>query len=379
MKKILFSFFGGFIFVVGQAQLTPDGAYLIGDYVEIGINPNGHEGAPDLTGSHSRSSGTPEFMFGIVADPNATDWTEYNGDYFSPGTPENGFVVFHNDTYYSSNASSLASADTVITSGGITSYLETTDSIYVSWLGWADSVEVVVDYLLKKDEAKYSTKVTFTNLSTTDISGLFYGRNLDPDNNQSIGGSYTTNNCVRKQPTVLEPYAVVNAFQELPHFSEISFVSENDNMWRAYKGGFSNRKPNLIWTGFDATTSLTVGDTISHDEAIGLAYNLMSLNAGESHTISFQVQFTPVEIVGLAIDEPSENKLKVYPTITSQDLQIELEGAFTYFIITSNGEIVKEGVGRDQTQVNIQELPNGVYFMKIKSGNIYYSQKIVKQ
>ena len=72
------------------SQWTSEGAYLIGDFVEIGINHNGHEGAPYLAGSHNRGADRSIF-FGYVADPNETTWTEYNGDYFTPGTPENGW------------------------------------------------------------------------------------------------------------------------------------------------------------------------------------------------------------------------------------------------------------------------------------------------
>ena len=74
------------------SQWTLEGAYLIGDFVQIGINHNGHEGAPYLAGSHNRGADTSIF-FGYVADPNETTWTEYNGDYFTPGTQENGWGI----------------------------------------------------------------------------------------------------------------------------------------------------------------------------------------------------------------------------------------------------------------------------------------------
>ena len=75
-------------------QLVGSDAYLIGDNLEIGVNgAGGHEGAAELPGSHNRSNliiSSPVY-FGFVANPQLDTWATYDGDFFSPGTPENGF------------------------------------------------------------------------------------------------------------------------------------------------------------------------------------------------------------------------------------------------------------------------------------------------
>ena len=74
-----------------QAQLNSSGAYLIGNNIEVGINNYGFEGAPTLAGSHARSGQfDPNLYFGFVANPQVNSWATYNGDFFTPGSPENG-------------------------------------------------------------------------------------------------------------------------------------------------------------------------------------------------------------------------------------------------------------------------------------------------
>ena len=67
-----------------------------GTGVEIGINgAGGFEGvdttvSPVPAGMHCRSN---TVFFGFVANPQNNNWATFDGDFFTPGTPENGWGI----------------------------------------------------------------------------------------------------------------------------------------------------------------------------------------------------------------------------------------------------------------------------------------------
>lgn len=81
---------------LGYAQIVGSGAYMKGNYVEIGIDGTyGYEGADTVTaslppGTHFRSDTQ---YFGFMANPEMNGWTSYDGDFFTPGEPENGWGI----------------------------------------------------------------------------------------------------------------------------------------------------------------------------------------------------------------------------------------------------------------------------------------------
>ena len=76
------------------AQIVGANAFMKGNNVEIGISGiGGFEGAPwDSTtvplGMHYRSNNP---FFGFVANPQLNSWSSFDGDFFTPGSPENGW------------------------------------------------------------------------------------------------------------------------------------------------------------------------------------------------------------------------------------------------------------------------------------------------
>ena len=268
-----------------NAQIVGVDAYLIGNFVEIGVNDFGHEGAPTLAGSHERGAGANPF--GFVANPQMDGWTEYDGDFFTPGTPENGFGWEFGGTRYYSNGSS-ASGATAISSDGITDYTVDGDCIYVTTEGEITTdVDYRVVYKLKLDDTYYTTTVTVTNNTGADIPDFYYYRNFDPDNNQTLSGSYTTNQTLVNQPSASCDKALVSAEQTTPWDSYVGLGAIGEQFRVSY-GGFTNRDASDIWNGVGAFTG-TVGSTNTADEAISLAHKIDNLAAGATETFSFVV------------------------------------------------------------------------------------------
>ena len=68
-----------------NAQIIGSNAYLIGDYVEVGIaGDGGFEGADTalgfVAGAHFRSANP---YFGFVADPTMSGWSQWDGAFYS--------------------------------------------------------------------------------------------------------------------------------------------------------------------------------------------------------------------------------------------------------------------------------------------------------
>src|SRR5262245_51316828 len=81
-----------------HSQIIAGGdGFLKGNLVEVGIDGSGgYEGpswnsaAPAVAGSHWRSNNP---FFGFVANPQLNSWATQDGDFFTPGSPENGWGV----------------------------------------------------------------------------------------------------------------------------------------------------------------------------------------------------------------------------------------------------------------------------------------------
>ena len=267
-----------------QGQLIGTSGYIIGDNVEIGINDSGHEGAPRLIPSHNRSNqalGSPVY-FGFVANPQLDGWGSFDGDFFTPGTPENGFGIEVGGVNYSNNAA--GDLEQII--GSITSYDEVGDCIFIEWDGDAANVHVHVVYRLIKTELYYTTEVTLTNTAGTDLTNVYYYRNLDPDNNVTIGGGYGTQNTIVAQPTPACEKALVTATQAGPWSSYMGLGAIGENFRVSY-GGFTNRDASNIWNGIGFTS--TTGSSAFADQAISIAYRATTLAVGVPETFLFTV------------------------------------------------------------------------------------------
>lgn len=283
---VLFLFAGINVF----GQIVDENAYIIGERVEVAIDGNGgHEGTADWPGHHSRG-GSDEVPYGFVANPTG-DWSEYDGDFFTAGTPENGFGLEINGVNYSNNGWDDAGATFYLSEiptapGSNITHTVEDDCIIVEWEGQVAGVTINVKYRLVSDALYYTTEVTLYNGSGSDITDLFYYRNIDPDNNESIGATFETTNTIVSQPDPDCIKALVSAEQGFPWPSYIGLGALGED-FRVTHGGFSNRDGSDIWNAAGGLNG-TVGDVAFGDEAISLAYKT-NLNAGETVNFSYVI------------------------------------------------------------------------------------------
>ena len=281
------------------AQVWPVGpdVYIQGTLVEFGIDGlGGFEGIDALTspvpaGMHLRSANN---LFGFVANPQVNGWlgSAFDGDFFTPGSPENGWG-------YEIGTIGTVAAGTI--GGNNCSYLQQingamtgTNTIFscyeADWEGDATSgtnLHFKINYFLQAGDLFYTTTVSITNNTAAMIPEMYYYRNLDPDNNQEVGAGFTTNQqIVDNPPSSLCNLAHVAATQTIPWASYLGLAAIGPN-WRACYGGFSNRDASDLWNAVGFTQ--TVGATNTADEGISLAYKITNLAPGATETFKFLI------------------------------------------------------------------------------------------
>ncbi len=299
-KRITYSFFL-FTFILcslltinkSYAQFVGANCFAQGNFVEIGVNgQGGFEGAPlpNPGGYHFRSGNA---IFGFVSNPQMNAWTTFDGDFFTPGSPENGWGIEVIDGATDLTASNNCSGGSQIF-GSITGYTVDGQCRVITWEGdyinGIYNVHIRIDYVIMVNDLFYTTIVTFTN-NGANIPDFYYYRNFDPDNNQSISGDFTTQNTIVSQPGSGCDKAHVRATSVLPGTQPMSYVglAGVGPNWRCIYGGFSNRDATDIWNASGFGFVGTTGSTNFQDEAIAIAHRQQNFNSGQTQQLRFVV------------------------------------------------------------------------------------------
>lgn len=374
-----------------NAQIVGGNAYMKGDYVEIAISHKGNEGTDAIPidsvggvdpGYHFRG-GSPSVPWGFCSNPEMDGWDQYNGDFFTPGAPECGIGITYTMggvTYNRGN-----NYDIFQIPGEITGYTETADSIIVTWLGMVDSLEIGLMYELEKSELKYTTTVTLNNIGSNTFTDVYYYDNLDPDNNQSVGGSYVTTNELISQSEMADDSVIIRASQETPWMSEVFYVAYGAD-WKGAIGGFSNRSGYEIWNGTGAMSN-TEGFSSTMDNAIALAHKTATIAPGRSgaQVFSYATAFRgdaftaePGGGTGVGIADQKAVDYAIYPNpVQGNEFTVQIAGAFSYTIIDASGKVVMTDAGNGTTLIDVKGLEKGIYFIKIDQEGASSTERVV--
>ncbi len=277
------------------AQMVGSDGYIQGSVVEIGIRgAGGFEGvdqfvSPPPAGYHARTTTTP---FGFIANPQLNSWagSAYDGDFFTPGSPENGWGIEIGTSagvFGGNNGSGGSPFLNQIP--GTLSLANVSNCLTSDWEGDMTSgtdLHFRISWLLHTNDLFYTTTISITNNTTATIPDMYYYRNVDPDNNLEMGGGFSTTNTIVSQPgsTAGCELAHVSATASTPWSTYLGFAAIGPN-WRADYGGFSNRDASDLWTGTGFTQ--TVGSSMTADIAMSLAYRIQNLAPGATETFSF--------------------------------------------------------------------------------------------
>jgi len=273
----------------------PSGAaYVPGYYVNIGVagqggfegaDTNAYSAAGTISGLHPRSN--TQYM-GFVANPQINNWASFDGDFFTPGTPENGWGIELGSSFGTKASNNRASPYEI--PGSITNWQYLNGCYIVDWdgdyIGSGYNVHVSIRYQLKQDDLYYTTSVKIINNGAANIPEVYYYRNVDPDNNVTLSGDYSTFNSLVSQPSGTCGKALVSAEQYVPSHSYMGFAAIGPD-YRVCYGGFSNRDGSDLWnaSGFTGTP----GSTNTGDEAIAISHRTQNLAPGDTTDIKFVV------------------------------------------------------------------------------------------
>jgi gliding motility-associated-like protein len=311
MKRYLRSFsillFGlsAFISQQAQAQLVSAEAFLQGDYVEVGIATNGAFGTDNSapTGYHPRGVGT---LLGFVADIGKDGWTvgspDYIGDYFLPGSPQEGWDMQVGTTWAQAWRGSGGTSFTGGLTGSCTDYSSVGGVTKGIWEGTLGTLSVKAVTTVKKDKLYFTTNVTIINTGTTTVKDIYYDRTVDPDQEVPTPGTtsdFTTDN------------KIVFAIPNVDNKTLVTGIGVSSV--KAYLGLASRdcrAVPYITTSGLTPTDSLSkihsgvgtvsivrkLDSNIRQDCGIGIVFKIDSLQAGDSTKLSYAYVLSTADV-----------------------------------------------------------------------------------
>jgi gliding motility-associated-like protein len=297
-----------------QAQLVGSDMYLQGSYLEIGLLPNASFGAnAPPAGYHPYPSGT---NLAEVYDLGHDGWTvgtpPYNGDYTYPGSPFEGWEIQVAGAQSQAFSPSTTYSGSGTLTGGLTTYSNVGGRIIGNWAGSAASGALVINQETRVDTYASAVVVTVNmqNTGTTALTGIYYMRSCDPDNDEAHGGAtyFSTDNTVVFENDA-DHRVMVDAYGTLynDHFS----LGAKDCRARAfiYTSWPMSSSVDLgtVWDGTYSTVGSGVMDTakgvLNGDYAMGIVFNIGTLAAGAKTSLSYAYFFNDTStLTAMGID-----------------------------------------------------------------------------
>lgn len=282
------------------AQMIGADVFLQGDFVEVGIATNGSFGtagnAP--TTYHSRpdfgSSGGP---LGFVADPAKDGWgvgspgfPAYFGDYFMPGTPQEGWDVEVNSTRGRAWRGTAATSFTGGLTGSNTSYTSSATQQVGVWDGTFGNLAVKQTVTQKKDKVYFVTRVELTNTGSTTLTNIYYNRSLDPEPDATIGGNYSSDKRIIYQPNAISRNCLVVATGQ-DYDSAYVGLGSKDCRARCYiTNTYTPDAPLSNVHGQNGAAGgyiYNVNGFSSNNTSMGIVFNVGSLAPGETTELAY--------------------------------------------------------------------------------------------
>ena len=262
----------------GFCQVSDPGssAFIRNSYVELGLGSEGAFGEGGYpAGWHYRSN---TGQMGFVANPQANGWASFYGDFFSPGSPLEGWGVEVNGTSYTNFNGSQNIAGNL---GDPACEVDICGNLggAATWTGNKGDLGIETQYGVVNDGVYIVMTVTLTNNGSSTLSDVYWFRNVDPDNAVMTTGDYSTTNTIVSQPNASTDLAEVKATGG--DGSDL-YLLASDSRAKVTHGGFSNTDGSNIWNGSGLNS--TVGATATSDQAISLSVRIGDMSPGQSET-----------------------------------------------------------------------------------------------
>ena len=292
---------------LGIAQLLGGNAFLQGQYIRLGMAPNGAFGSTTGAPVGFLPAGADKRNFpacnqgrvGFVADPDKDGWDvgtpAFAGEYFLPGTPEEGWAVSMNGLDFNNNRSTEFitqqqnyCTDATQIPGGFVDFQDLPTKQVAVWEGMVNGLSIHKEITLPKNKLYFVTDVTFVNTTGSTMRDVYYMRNVDPDNEVVPTGSFKTVNRIEFQNPLAGSKALVSARGEMYNtYLGLGTIDCRARVCiKGSSGDLANRHPRDVYDGLDPHFSQP-GDKLRDDVAIAIAFKLGDIAPGASVHFAF--------------------------------------------------------------------------------------------
>lgn len=286
MKNSFFLFLVLFV-NLSFSQIILNEVFIKGNYVEVGVNEYGAygtEGFAPLAYHPRLEVGNTSRNLGFVADPDKDGWAvgspNYYGDFFYPGQRQEGFSIQMNGNLYHNWTSGILD----IPGTNVSSTTIGTNNVTL-WQGTIGGLEIKQRTIVPINDVYFVIRVELKNTTTAPINNVYYVRTLDPDNEVSLSGDYTTLNEI--------------AFK-LPNSSNNTLVSAKGLSYTNCYLGLGTRdcrsKPFIVTSSLypnstdlieniyneTLTSSYLFSGTQTSDTGIGISFNIGTIAPGQT-------------------------------------------------------------------------------------------------
>ena len=272
-----------------HAQIISGDTFIKGDFVEVGVNYSGAYGSTyDAPISyHSRLNNSSARNLGFVADPQKDGWNvgspDYYGDFFFPGSQQEGFSVQYNGAVYhnwTSGRNDIPGSNISLVDDGINKT--------AIWQGVRDGLQVTQKTIVPLNEVYFVVRVEIKNTTAATINDVYYVRTLDPDNEVTLTSNYSTQNKIA--------YALPNSNNNTLVTARGTSISDcylglgtkdcrakpfivRDNLWP---------NPNDLISGIhnNTSTGYQYSGEDTDDEGIGVSFKIGSIAPGETRKLA---------------------------------------------------------------------------------------------
>lgn len=300
------------LFIASQlkAQQSEGCVFVQGDYVEIGIAPNGAFGTPANapSGYHPRPipllaslynpvTNTFQQRFsavGFVADYGKDGWTvgtpPYFGDYFMPGSVQEGFSIQINgvrsnawSNNYQNNGNSGYTGP--LTGGNVSLTATATDKKAI-WEGTMNNLLVRQTITLKNNKSYFTANIFFKNTGVDTLKQIYYMRTVDPDNEVSYTNNFSTKNKIAYQLPNDFNKTLVTA-SGLQYQNSYLGLGTKDCQARSFILPFGLFPLEDLATIYTGAPGYIYQDSLTKDVGIGLIFKIDAIAPGDSTTFSY--------------------------------------------------------------------------------------------
>ena len=281
------------ITIINPTTVVGDG-FLQGNYLEIGM---GQDGALGSDGAAPVGFNSVGGLLGAEVDNERDGWATFDGDFVTPGSPVETWGVHVGGTTYSNS-----NVGTPQVSGGLVNFQSLPTGQSVEWLGNQSGLAIQQIYTVGSNNLYMDVEVRLTNLSGSDLTNIYYYRNVDPDNNVDQGSAdgFTTTNTIVSQGNVAG-VSLVSATQADGSYLGLMGFGENS---RVTHGGFNNLNPLDIYNG---TGGLSQTGSTYADAGVSLAFHYDAIANGQTVVLQMRHYFGSSDAAIPVVDLDANN------------------------------------------------------------------------